>query len=55
MHGDEGISRYATDVLGADVIDSWMGFVDGTPIVCLGVSHDDGSIQRAIDAEFGEA
>jgi len=53
-HSDEDTSGYVTDALGEPVLDTWGGFGGGAAIVCIGVIADDGSIQGAIDAEFGE-
>src|SRR5690606_12465836 len=54
VHGDDDMSGYVTDALGEPVLDTWGGFGGGAAIVCIGVIDDDGSIQRAVDAEFGE-
>ena len=54
VHADEKISGYVTDVLGVPVIDTWAGIDRKTAIICIAVAHDDGSVQRAIDVEFGE-
>lgn len=54
VHGDEDISSYVTHALGAQVVDSWVGVIGKTAIICIEVTGDVESVQRGIDAEFGE-